>query len=422
MEAMLAEEKVAAVAAGVRFIEKERPIVIARVIRRLKAEDDVEEPKHNIACPTAAVSGTKAMQTTNDEEVVANRIGDQFKSRGKENLLTRYINDLKRALANDGNKERGDVTTKCGARDDDEDEATVDSSLMDLSESEAGTSLSDSDNFDVEVIEEEVIPAEESSMLPHWPRLNEEVCLQSNEADDDGKTTHNEEADNSNNYSSNGSNDEKKPELERRTSLLQNIVEDFNPNKGDQKILRAIGRTATVNAAVLVTAATGGAAGAVGFATGGAITGKRMFDGLAKQDEKEITKSLAVYGCATGASVAGQAITGALMIGVVGASLPLAGAVAFGVGCVSGISAGALSEFTVDSVMDKMKSMRKRGVRRRRKSTDGRMERSESDGALLLNAGRHDAYQDTLLSRNFDSLAKQEEVEESMRRSQSCRF
>ena len=41
------------------------------------------------------------------------------------------------------------------------------------------------------------------------------------------------------------------------------------------------------------------------------------------------------------------------MIGVLGASLPLAGAVAFGVGCATGISAGALSEWTVDSLHDK---------------------------------------------------------------------
>ena len=117
-------------------------------------------------------------------------------------------------------------------------------------------------------------------------------------------------------------------------------------------MLRAIGRTAAVNAAVLVTAATGGAAGAVGYAAGGAITSKRLVDGLVANDDKEVTKSLAVYGCATGASVAGQAITGALMIGLAGASLPLAGAVAFGVGCCSGITAGALSEWTVDRCMD----------------------------------------------------------------------
>ena len=61
---------------------------------------------------------------------------------------------------------------------------------------------------------------------------------------------------------------------------------------------------------------------------------------------------MAVYSCATGASVVGQAVTGAIMLGVAGASLPLAGAVAFGVGCCSGITAGALSEWTVDTVID----------------------------------------------------------------------
>ena len=140
--------------------------------------------------------------------------------------------------------------------------------------------------------------------------------------------------------------------LRRASSLLQNIVDDCTPHKGDQKILRAIGRTATVNAAVLVTAATGGAAGAIGHATGGAITTKRLYDGLVAQDEKEVTKSLAVYGAATGASVGAQALTCALMIGVAGASLPVAGAVAvaFGVGCCSGVTAGALSEWTVDKL------------------------------------------------------------------------
>ena len=134
-------------------------------------------------------------------------------------------------------------------------------------------------------------------------------------------------------------------------NVLQAIADDFT-GKGDQKILRAIGRTATVNAAVLATAATGGAAGAVGFITGGAITAKRLGDGVINDDEKEVAKSLAVYSCATGASVVGQAVTGAIMLGVAGASLPLAGAVAFGVGCCSGITAGALSEWTVDTVID----------------------------------------------------------------------
>lgn len=146
-------------------------------------------------------------------------------------------------------------------------------------------------------------------------------------------------------------------------NVLQAIADDFT-GKGDQKILRAIGRTATVNAALLATAATGGAAGAVGFITGGAITAKRAVDGVVNEDEKEVAKSLAVYSCATGASVVGQAVTGALMLGVAGASLPLAGAVAFGVGCCSGITAGALSEWTVDSVMD----------------TDGKKKKDEEKG------------------------------------------
>jgi hypothetical protein len=47
------------------------------------------------------------------------------------------------------------------------------------------------------------------------------------------------------------------------------------------------------------------------------------------------------------------------MIGVAGASLPVAGAVAFSVGCASGITAGALSEWTVDGVMDKIKLRRR---------------------------------------------------------------
>lgn len=137
------------------------------------------------------------------------------------------------------------------------------------------------------------------------------------------------------------------------SSLLQSIVDDFNPKEGDFKILRAVGRTATVNAAVVITTATHGAAGVVGFATGGVITAKRLSDGMNKHDDREVTKSLAVYCAATGASIAAQAITGALLIGLAGASLPVAGAIAFGVGCASGITAGALSEFAVDNVMDK---------------------------------------------------------------------
>ena len=154
-------------------------------------------------------------------------------------------------------------------------------------------------------------------------------------------------------------------------NVLQAIADDFT-GKGDQKILRAIGRTATVNAAVLATAATGGAAGAVGFITGGAITAKRLGDGVINDDEKEVAKSLAVYSCATGASVVGQAVTGAIMLSVAGASLPLAGAVAFGVGCCSGITAGALSEWTVDTVIDG------------KKKKDDENDESEADGAVEM--------------------------------------
>merc|ERR1712238_654775 len=53
----------------------------------------------------------------------------------------------------------------------------------------------------------------------------------------------------------------------------------------------------------------------------------------------------------TTCSVVGQAITGAVLIGVVGASLPVAGVIAFAVGCVSGVTGGALSEWGVDGVM-----------------------------------------------------------------------
>ena len=75
----------------------------------------------------------------------------------------------------------------------------------------------------------------------------------------------------------------------------QAVMDDFDTTKGgDFKILRAIGRTATVNAAVAVAAATGGVAtGLVGFVTGGAITAKRLGEGLEQEDAKEVTKSSA---------------------------------------------------------------------------------------------------------------------------------
>ena len=139
----------------------------------------------------------------------------------------------------------------------------------------------------------------------------------------------------------------------RTSGFWREIVDDFDSSRGgDRKILRAIGRTATVNAVVAATAALGPIAAVAGYATGGAITARRLVgDGIAKEDPKEVAKSLAVFGSATSASVAGQAITGAVAIGVLGVSLPLAGALAFGVGCVSGITAGALSEWGVDGVM-----------------------------------------------------------------------
>ena len=165
-------------------------------------------------------------------------------------------------------------------------------------------------------------------------------------------------------------------------SLTAIIADDFNPEKGDFKILRAIGRTATVNAAVMLTAATGGAAGAVGYVTGGAFTAKRLSDGVSKQDDKEVAKSIAVFGAATGASIAGQAAAGALMIGVVGASLPVAAGVAFGVGCASGITAGALSEFTVDSVMERVRDKPLFGMKGDRLSKRGIFDRTRSDGEL----------------------------------------
>ena len=143
----------------------------------------------------------------------------------------------------------------------------------------------------------------------------------------------------------------------KRKSIVQSIVDDFNPNKGDHKILRAICRTATVNTAVLVATATGGVsmAPAAGFVAGGAIAARRCSDGIVHKDEKEVTKSLAVYGSATCASISGQVIAGAVMITFFHAALPVVAAVAFGMGCCSGIVVGALSEWTVDSVFDGMK-------------------------------------------------------------------
>ena len=112
----------------------------------------------------------------------------------------------------------------------------------------------------------------------------------------------------------------------------------------------------------------------LGLATGGIITGKRFGDGCANNDEKEVAKSLAVYGAATGASIGAQVVTGALLIGVAHVALPVAAAVAFGAGCCSGITAGAVSEWTVDGVMDSLK---------KKKAEDASAyERSRSEGAF----------------------------------------
>ena len=141
---------------------------------------------------------------------------------------------------------------------------------------------------------------------------------------------------------------------EKQSSRVwQTIRDDFDTSRGgDHKILRAVGRTATVNAVVAVTAVLGPLAAVAGYATGGAITAKRLVgEGIRHDNPKEVVKSLAVFGSATSASVAGQALTGVVAMGVLGASLPVAGAVAFTVGCVCGITAGALSEWGVDGVM-----------------------------------------------------------------------
>jgi hypothetical protein len=151
----------------------------------------------------------------------------------------------------------------------------------------------------------------------------------------------------------------------RKKSFVQTIIDDFHcpsgsndggegEGGGDRKILRAICRTATVNAAIFTTAATGGAALApiVGFATGGAIAAKRLSDGILTHDNREITKSVTVFGGATCASMIGQAVTTTVMMTVFHAALPLVAVMALGVGCCSGITAGAVSEWTVDSIID----------------------------------------------------------------------
>jgi len=256
---------------------------------------------------------------------------------------------------------------ECEARDDENDEGDGDDSV-------ANTDISESTTFEIDVIEELCNPSLWSMSAPGF-----EACEGVSSQDDEAhfppltsinffprmqsKSTHQytpivEISDN--NSMDRGPIPDETNNPPETNSVVQNILEDFS-SKGDKKILRAIARTTTVNAAILITAASGGAAGAVGYLTGGAITAKRLSEGIIQNDEKEVTKSLAVYGCATGASIAGQAITGTVMIGVFGACLPLAGAVAFGVGCCSGIAAGALSEWTVDSVIEKAKSLRRKG-------------------------------------------------------------
>jgi len=141
-------------------------------------------------------------------------------------------------------------------------------------------------------------------------------------------------------------------ELEQQAQhAWRHVLMDFDASQGgDYKILRAIGRTATVNLTVAAATLTGGA----GYLTGGAIAAKRVLvDGVHANNDKEVAKGLAVFSSATTASIAGQLAAGAVMVGVVGASLPVAATVAFGVGCTSGITAGALSEWGVDSASEK---------------------------------------------------------------------
>eukprot|EP00536_Pseudo-nitzschia_multiseries_P018697 jgi/Psemu1/293614/fgenesh1_pg.2920_\ len=223
------------------------------------------------------------------------------------------------------------------------DERSIDATIS-LSQSHSSTSFSSQSTRESlhgtvvanDVIEDCVLPNnEEFPPKTRAPPSSVSVCVSNNEDDGDNKNNKNS-----------ATND---------NGVWDEIVKDFNPKRGgDFKILRAIGRTATVNAVVSATALLGGPiAGIAGYATGGAITAKRLIgDGIVQKDKKEIAKSLAVFGGATSASLAGQAVSGAAMIGLLGATLPVAGAVAFSVGCVSGIMAGALSEWGVDEMMD----------------------------------------------------------------------
>lgn len=200
--------------------------------------------------------------------------------------------------------------------------------------------------------------------------VNEDVCPL-----DDARDNHVEEEKKcSSDYAEEGGirrQSNNKSDAGRRKSLFQTIIDDFNcpsdddDNRdgkcdarggGDRKLLRAICRTATVNAAIFTTAASGGAtlAPIVGFATGGAIAAKRLSDGIHTHDNREITKSVTVFGGATCASMIGQAVTTTVMLTVFHAALPLVAITAFGVGCCSGITVGAVSEWTVDSIIDTM--------------------------------------------------------------------
>lgn len=111
-----------------------------------------------------------------------------------------------------------------------------------------------------------------------------------------------------------------------------------------EKLSRAIGRTALVNAIIL-----GGGPGA-GFAAGGALTAGRIYEGNVNQDKKEQMKAGVVYATATTASCIGQIVGG--LVGMVVAGPPGLLIGAFGTGCASGILAGAASEVIVDATVE----------------------------------------------------------------------
>lgn len=108
------------------------------------------------------------------------------------------------------------------------------------------------------------------------------------------------------------------------------------------KFGRAIARTAAVNAAIMVTGPAGG------YATGAAITVKRVHEGAEANDVKEVTKGTAVYAAATTGSCVGQIVGGVIggaCAGPVG--VPIG---AFTAGCATGITWGAVSEVVVDKM------------------------------------------------------------------------